>query len=345
MDPSLFLCSVTKTKESIKPVSLQDYSGQTVPSIENISTLTTTKIDLPLYTFNEKEALLWADLDSTFRFTDALPLVFWSFPTEQYPARQAFNVSYLTPRLIGNYNIGNWKCPGIEYFVYRRPEYFQFARDKEKNERTMSLSEKDFLKTILEIQPDGLNIFISWTETEKCLNYALKTLFNGANFVARLEEQIPPDLLQLAGQNFDKTYLFKPILSEELFLVCMGKKESPTKKTFPVDEYIDYGELVLHMYKQAEKKGKLPYLPPSTCYIRWNLPQEQPKKNIICFKRSEELVQLEDETGTEKDILDSSQWNTRTSALAFSKGKVFIAKPYYLGGWNLLGEYKDFPCS
>lgn len=365
MDPSLFLCTVRdsfRREEEVPPgalLSLQKFSlekGTSLfPSLPDLFSLRTTyRNELPLYNFTEPQALLWADIDATFRLTDALPDVFWAFPTGEYPARQAFSVSYLTPRLIGNFNMGNWNCPGVEYFAYRRPAYFQYAyansretSNPEEFRTLLSFNEEEFLNSILNIQVDGLDLFISWQEAEKSLYLALKTLRRGGSFVQRVEEDPQVNLLSQAGRGFEEVYLFKPVLSDPLsrerFLVCLGRKENlALEDPFPlkeVKEYLEYSNQLLSLYQERAREGKLPYLPPTTCYIRWNLPQEI-KKKVVCFKRNEDLLNLEEETGTEKEVLDSSQWNRRTSALAITEDRVFLAKPYYLGGWHFLGEYK-----
>lgn len=358
MDPSLYLCAV---RDSFSPplsppklVSLQEFKEEPpLPDLSSISSCTTSLNKLPLYNFTEEEALLWADIDATFHLTNALPDVFWAFPEEEYPARQAFSVSYLTPRLIGNYNIGNWNCPGLEYFAFRRPSYFQYALytnnkiEKPEGFRTLlSFNEEELIKSILKIQVDGLNLFISWQNVERSLEMALKTLQVGGNLLVRLEEGEPQiNHLASAGQSFEKVYLFKPALGENRFLVCLKRKEPFPSRESALDlgkarRYLEYNNKLLHLYEKTAKEGLLPYLPPTTCYIRWNLPQEI-KRKVICFKQNEDLLNLEEETGTEKAVLDSSQWNKRTSALAVSGDKVFLAKPYYLGGWNLLGEFKQ----
>ncbi|SPN78864.1 Hypothetical protein BRZCDTV_38, partial [Brazilian cedratvirus IHUMI] len=136
MDPSIYSASVVHYDSYPATSSYVSFlQGQNSIDHQETSYLpplvededTKSPFSLPLRNFIYPQALLYADMDYAFAFARKEPSYMWAFPTGEYPAGQAFISSYLTPRLIGNYNIGAWDAPGLEYFFYRRPECFVYG--------------------------------------------------------------------------------------------------------------------------------------------------------------------------------------------------------------------------
>lgn len=390
IDPSLLLCSIRDSflppLEVENPVSYQEFRDQggegETPLPEKVYDLP-SPFSLPLRDFTQKEALLLADIDATFRLTDLMPPVMWAFPTHSYPARQAFSVGYLTPRLIGNYNFANWNSPGVEYIAYRRPEYFQFAFVPGKSilggtplDRTFLFLDEaarphddpppflggrgnleEFIREVRKVQVDGLQLVISWGDLRKSLILALKTLRIGGDCLIRVEEDPGLEWLCVAGRGFDRMWLFKPFLSnpftKERFLVLKGKRPGLSEELrtleegvgFPVDQsissWLTHENNNLARYQDKIARGD--YLPvsPSKCFVKWNLPDLPPPTNIVCFPREKSVDRLEGDDGSAEPVIDSSQWSRRTNALAIVPKdgihNVYLAKPFYLGGWIWVG--------
>nr|WIL04878.1 hypothetical protein Cduv_398 [Cedratvirus duvanny] len=366
MDPSIYSASVVHY-DSYPPTSsyasfLQNRQGEALllPNLVADEEVP-SPFSLPLRNFIYPEALLYADMDYAFAFARKEPSYMWAYPTGEYPAGQVFISSYLTPRLIGNYNIGAWDAPGLEYFFYRRPECFVYGlystdfadegqipkeqillhRDKD------SLSRKKFVAEVKSIQVDGLDLFISWNQNLKeSLLMTLKTLKTGGCALIRVFDPSPNYLSPLSGC-FENMYLFKPMLlspsTRERFLYLEKKKdvncleqiallEQDKVKTNPkVETWIRFENNSLALYAQEVEQGSFFAISPSKCYIKWNLPDHDPPRNESAFRSCPNNLPYQ--------YLDSAGRKNNTISFAETRNHdLYIAQPSYVGGWEYVSK-------
>lgn len=364
MDPSIYSASVVQYDSYPATSSYASFVTSREENIQREALSLPPLVDdeeaispfsLPLRNFIYPQALLYADMDYAFAFARKEPSYMWAFPTGEYPAGQAFISSYLTPRLIGNYNIGAWDAPGLEYFFYRRPECFVYGlyspdfpeaqipkeqillhRDKD------SLSGKRFLDEVKGIQADGLDLFISWNDNLKeSLLLVLKTLKTGGCALIRVFDP-SPNYLSSLPECFDNMYLFKPMLlspfTRERFLYLQNKKdtncleqisllEQDKTKTNPrVEDWINFEDNNLALYARNVEEGAFFAISPSKCYIKWNLPDHDspspPCNNNIAYQ-----------------YLDAAGRKNNTVSFAQTKNHdLYLAQPSYTGGWQYVDK-------
>ncbi|SOB74098.1 hypothetical protein BQ9231_00215 [Cedratvirus lausannensis] len=361
MDPSIYAASVVQYDSYpaissyvsfLEEGSPQGYVSNPLPNLVAEQEKQASPFSLPLRNFIYPEALLYADMDFAFSFALKEPAYMWAFPTGEYPAGQAFFSSYLTPRLIGNYNIGVWDAPGLEYFFYRRPECFIYAlyskdftdegqipqtqillhRDKDR------LSRKKFIDEVKATQADGLDLFISWNQDIKqSILMALKTVKAGGSVLIRVFDP-SPNHLSLLPECFENMYLFKPMLlspfTRERFLYLERKKdvscleqialiEQDKVKTKPeVQAWIEYENSNLNQYAQDVQEGKFFAISSSKCYIKWNLPDHDPP-SLPCTDN------------IPYQSLDAAGRKDNTIAFAETRNhNLYLAQPSYAGGWE-----------
>lgn len=367
MDPSIFICSVKKYTDIQNPQPYSTYVNKEETPLREVKYDLPSPFILPLRNFSDKTALLWADIDATFSFTNSVPATFWAFPQDIYPARQAFYVSYLSPQLVGNFNMALWNVPGLEYFAYRRPEYFVYALVKDKKlldytpqhqnifvPDTSIRSFYTYLNKIKSIQNDGLDFVATWDSSRKNLLLALETLRIGGNCCLRVFEPNLEDLT-IASEVFQEMYLFKPMLSNpfdrERFLILKGKKENYSQGIFQLEEKIEvpdkirnwliYQNNLLTTYAEDVARNKFAPIFPSKCFIKWNLPDLPPPEIVKCVKShlKEEREESPNFLGLPGENIQGV--SKRTDALAtVPSGKTYIvykAEPFYMGGWEFQG--------
>lgn len=362
MDPSLVLCSVTNSFSAPEPrqqvsipLSFDQFNKSPIPFTLNdvsssINSTLKNPFEVPLRNFAQKEALLLADIDATFRLTDESPISFWQYTFDDYPARQYFSVTYLTPQIFGSFVFVNWNTPGSEYLTYRWPEYFTYGlfESKEKagptdpNQSSISIednaiSDKSLSKFIEKIQSSqvaGVDLVLSFEDLRRSLLLALKTLKTGGNCLLRLTGSEEKGWFEIATSSFDKVWIFKPMLSNPLsseqFLICISKKEglldqieslglnSPPPISSEVSRWLDYEQSRLIDYQNSIVEGKIPKIFPSKCYTVWNLPDLPPPESCQCEGEDESsllaLEHIEEQTNTSEPPSESAGWNSSTGA-------------------------------
>ena len=355
MDPSIYAASVVHY-DSYPPISSyasfpEEESLTSLPNLVNEEDGEVSPFSLPLRNFIYPQALLYADMDFAFSFTLKEPSYMWAFPTGEYPVGQVFTSSYLTPRLIGNYNIGAWDAPGLEYFFYRRPECFvyglyspDFTQDQIPQTQILlhrdkdSLSRKKYLDEVKTIQVDGLDLFISWNQNLKeSILMVLKLLKSGGSALIRVFDP-SPSYLSLLPECFENMYLFKPMLlspsTRERFLYLEKKRdvncleqisllERDLLKVNPkVRAWIEHENANLFRYAQDVEQGKFFAISPSKCYIKWNLPDHDPPSPVC-------------PDNIPYQYLDSSGRKNNTVSFAQTRNHdLYLARPSYAGGWE-----------
>jgi hypothetical protein len=315
-----------------------------------------------LRNFTYPEALLYADMDYAFSFTLQEPSYMWAFPTGEYPAGQVYLSSYLTPRLIGNYNIGAWDAPGLEYFFYRRPECFiyglyskDFVHEGQIPQTQIllhrgkdRLSGKKFLDEVKTTQADGLDLFISWnSDVKQALLMALKTVKAGGSVIIRVFDP-SPNHLSLLPECFENMYLFKPMLlspfTRERFLYLERKKDvncleqislleqDKVKTKLEVQAWINFENNKLYSYALDVEEGRYFAISPSKCYVKWNLPDHDPP-----FHPSGESAFQPCVDNLPYKSLDSAGRKDNTVSFAQTKNHdLYLAQPSYAGGWEYI---------
>lgn len=349
MNPSIISCSTNRRQKAYEQLLPKPYSQAGVQEERKVFISDVGKPSpflIPCKCFNQPEALIFADLDYTFAFTDGNRNTPWAHPNDKYPASQVYLSTFLTPRLIGNYNIGTWNVSGLEYFIYRRPESYIYAlSDTEDlfylppgqvNLSKVNLSNEiiKFVEKVQTLQPDGLDLFISHEDLAPSLAYALQLVKEGGVALLHVEEPNSA-VVSEAVQCFEDAYLFKPMLfspfTKERYLVLLNKKRGNfalnvkriTSGTCQNEEQVESWLIQEHNalvdYADAVKKNLLAPISTSKCYVKWKLPERAPNKD--CWQH-----------------LNYWQKEGRTSALAYEGGQIYLAESGKDGGWKAIAQ-------